>query len=84
MHWIYVVLIGFAAGLVAKLVTADRTVGGFIMTTVLGIVGSVFATWLGQKIGWYAPGESTGFIGAVVGAVIILAICHAVTDRRPG
>ena len=84
MHWIYVILIGFFAGLVAKLVTADRSVGGFIMTTVLGIIGSVFATWLGQKVGWYGPGEGAGFMGAVVGAVIILAVYHAITDRRSG
>jgi uncharacterized membrane protein YeaQ/YmgE (transglycosylase-associated protein family) len=84
MHWIYVILIGFFAGLIAKLVTADRSVGGFIMTTVLGIIGSVFATWLGQKVGWYGPGEGAGFMGAVVGAVIILAVYHAITDRRSG
>jgi uncharacterized membrane protein YeaQ/YmgE (transglycosylase-associated protein family) len=84
MHWIYVILIGFFAGLIAKLVTADRSVGGFIMTTVLGIIGSVFATWLGQKVGWYGPGEGAGFMGAVVGAVIILAVYQAITDRRSG
>ena len=84
MHWIYVILIGFFAGLVAKLVTADRSVSGFIVTTVLGIIGSVFATWLGQKVGWYGPGEGAGFMGAIVGAVIILAVYHAITDRRSG
>jgi uncharacterized membrane protein YeaQ/YmgE (transglycosylase-associated protein family) len=84
MHWIYVILIGFVAGFVAKFVTGDRKLGGFIVTTVLGMIGAVFATWLGQKVGWYAPGEGAGFMGAVVGAVIILAVYHAITDRRSG
>jgi uncharacterized membrane protein YeaQ/YmgE (transglycosylase-associated protein family) len=47
---------------------------GFVLTTILGIVGAFVATWLGQAIGWYGPGEGAGFIGAIVGAVIVLAI----------
>jgi uncharacterized membrane protein YeaQ/YmgE (transglycosylase-associated protein family) len=82
MHIIGVIVIGFVAGLVAKLLTSDRTAAGFIMTTLLGIVGAVFATWLGQTIGWYGPEQGAGFIGAVVGAIIILAIYHALTGRR--
>jgi uncharacterized membrane protein YeaQ/YmgE (transglycosylase-associated protein family) len=82
MHIIGVIVIGFIAGLVAKLLTSDRTAGGFIMTTLLGIVGAVFATWLGQVIGWYGPEQGAGFIGAIVGAVLILAIYHALVGRR--
>jgi uncharacterized membrane protein YeaQ/YmgE (transglycosylase-associated protein family) len=82
MHIIGVIIIGFVAGLIAKLLTSDRTAGGFIMTTLLGIVGAVFATWLGQIIGWYGPGQGAGFIGAIVGAIIILAIYHALAGRR--
>ena len=82
MHLLWVIIIGFVAGLIAKLLTSDRTPAGFIVTTVLGIVGSLVATWLGQAIGWYGPGEGAGFIGAIVGAVIILAIYHAVAGRR--
>ncbi|HXO89743.1 MAG TPA: GlsB/YeaQ/YmgE family stress response membrane protein [Stellaceae bacterium] len=48
------------------------------MTTLLGIVGAIFATWLGQQIGWYGPGQGAGFIGAIVGAVIILALYRAI------
>ena len=82
MHLLWVIVIGFVAGLIARLLTADRTPAGFIVTTVLGIIGSLVATWLGQAIGWYGPGQSAGFIGAVVGAVIILSIYHAVSGRR--
>ena len=59
-----------------------RDPGGFIITTLLGIVGAVVATYLGQAIGWYRAGEGAGFIGAVVGAVIVLAIYRWVAGRR--
>jgi uncharacterized membrane protein YeaQ/YmgE (transglycosylase-associated protein family) len=82
MHLLWVIIIGFVAGFIARLLTSDRSPAGFIVTTVLGIVGSLVATWLGQAIGWYGPGEGAHFIGAVVGAVIILAIYHAASGRR--
>jgi len=67
------IIIGFIAGVIAKLVTPGRPKPeGFILTTVLGIVGAVLATYLGQAIGLYHAGETAGFFGAVVGAVIIL------------
>lgn len=82
MHLIGTIIIGFVAGLVAKLLTPGRDPGGFIVTTLLGIVGAFVATYLGQAIGWYRADEGAGFIGAVVGAVILLAIYHMVV-RRP-
>ena len=70
---------GILAGLIARWLTPGRTeLRGFILTTLLGIVGALFATFLGQQIGWYAPGEKTGFIGAVIGAILILLIWRAV------
>jgi uncharacterized membrane protein YeaQ/YmgE (transglycosylase-associated protein family) len=81
MHIIGIIVIGFLAGVVAKLLTPGRDPGGFIITTVLGIVGAFVATYLGQAIGWYRADQGAGFIGAVVGAVIVLAIYHAVTRR---
>jgi len=81
-HIIGVIVIGFLAGLVAKLLTPGRDPGGFIVTTLLGIVGAIVASWLGQAIGWYGPDQGAGFIGAVVGAVIILAVYHATIGRR--
>ena len=81
MHVIGFIIIGFLAGIVAKLLTPGRDPGGFIVTTLLGIAGSLVATYLGQAIGWYRADQGAGFIGAVVGAVIVLAVYHAVTRR---
>jgi len=75
------IVIGFLAGLVAKFLHPGRDPSGFIVTTLLGIVGAVVATYLGQAVGWYRAGEGAGFIGAVVGAVIVLAIYNMVTRR---
>lgn len=55
---------------------------GFILTTILGIVGAFVATWLGQALGWYGPNEGAGFIGAIVGAVIVLAIWGIISKNR--
>jgi uncharacterized membrane protein YeaQ/YmgE (transglycosylase-associated protein family) len=76
LHWIGVIIIGFLAGLIAKWFVGGP--GGFIVTTLLGIVGSIFATWLGHRIGWYAPGQAAGFIGAIIGAILILVIYRAI------
>jgi uncharacterized membrane protein YeaQ/YmgE (transglycosylase-associated protein family) len=54
---------------------------GFILTTVLGIVGAFVATYLGQAVGWYQPGQEAGFIGAIVGAIIILVIWGFIAPR---
>lgn len=67
-------IIGLLAGLVAKLLMPGRDPGGFIITTLLGIAGAFVATWIGHAVGWYQQGEAAGFIGAVVGAIIILVI----------
>jgi uncharacterized membrane protein YeaQ/YmgE (transglycosylase-associated protein family) len=76
LHWLWVIIIGFLAGAIAKWFVAGP--GGFIVTTLLGIIGAIFASWLGQRIGWYAPGQNAGFIGAIVGAVLILVIYRAI------
>jgi len=82
MGIIWTILIGLIAGAVAKLLMPGRDPGGFIITTLLGIVGAVVATYLGAAIGWYRPGEGAGFIGAVVGAVIVLFIYRMIAGRR--
>jgi uncharacterized membrane protein YeaQ/YmgE (transglycosylase-associated protein family) len=72
---IWTIIIGFVAGVIAKLVTpGSNEPSGFILTTVLGIVGAFVASWLGQALGWYGPGEGAGLVGAVVGAIIVLLI----------
>ena len=71
----WTIVIGFLAGIVAKFIMPGRNEpSGFILTTILGIVGAFLATYLGQALGWYRADEGAGFIGAVVGAIIILAI----------
>ncbi len=79
---IWAVIIGGLAGTVAKYITPGRDPGGLLLTILLGIAGSVVATWLGEQIGWYRDGEGAGFIGSVVGAVIILFIYRMVARPR--
>jgi uncharacterized membrane protein YeaQ/YmgE (transglycosylase-associated protein family) len=80
---IWTIIIGFIAGVIAKFITPGKNEpSGFILTTILGIIGAFFATWLGQALGWYRPGEGAGLIGAVVGAVIVLLIWGVVMGRR--
>jgi uncharacterized membrane protein YeaQ/YmgE (transglycosylase-associated protein family) len=72
---VWAIVIGFVAGVVAKLITpGDNKPSGFILTTLLGIAGAFVATGLGQWIGWYGPDERAGLIGAIVGAVIVLTV----------
>ena len=83
MGIIWTIIIGFLAGLVAKfLVGGPNEPRGFILTTILGIIGAVVATYLGQALHWYSAGEGAGFIGAVVGAVIVLVVWGMIARRR--
>lgn len=68
------IIIGLVIGIVAKMLMPGRDPGGFIVTIVLGIAGAFVASYLGQTVGWYAPGQPAGFVAAVIGAMIILAI----------
>jgi uncharacterized membrane protein YeaQ/YmgE (transglycosylase-associated protein family) len=80
---LWTVLIGFIAGVLAKLITpGSNEPSGFILTTVLGIVGAFLATFLGQALGWYEAGEGAGLIGATVGAIIVLLVWGALASRR--
>ena len=76
MGIIWTIIIGLVAGIVAKFLHpgSSNEPSGFILTAALGIVGAFVATYLGQAIGWYRAGEGAGFIGAVVGAIIVLAV----------
>ena len=83
MGILWTILIGFVAGLIAKfIVPGNREPSGFILTTVLGIVGAFVASFLGQALGWYQPGEGAGLIGAVVGAIIVLFVWGLIARRR--
>lgn len=82
MEIIATIIIGLVVGVIAKLLMPGRDPGGFIITILLGIAGAFVATWLGQAIGWYGPGEGAGFIASVLGAILVLAIYRAVAGRR--
>src|SRR6478736_4595366 len=72
MSILWAILIGFVVGLIAKFLMPGRDGGGFILTALLGIVGAVAATFLGQAMGIYAAGQSAGFIASVIGAIVVL------------
>ena len=83
MGILWTIIIGFIAGVIAKfLMPGDNEPSGFILTAILGIVGAFVATYLGQALGWYHPGEGAGLIGAVVGAIIVLFVYHLVAGNR--
>jgi uncharacterized membrane protein YeaQ/YmgE (transglycosylase-associated protein family) len=83
MGILWTIIIGFLAGIIAKFITpGSNEPSGFILTTILGIVGAFVATWLGQALGWYHAGEGAGLIGAVVGAIIVLVIWGLIAGRR--
>lgn len=82
MGIIWTILIGFVAGVLAKLIfPGDREPSGFILTALLGVVGAFVATFIGQSLGWYTAGEGAGLVGAIVGALILLALWGAVSRR---
>ena len=82
MAIIWAIIIGFIVGIVAKFLMPGRDPGGFIVTALLGIVGALVATFLGQAMGIYAAGQSAGFIGAVIGAIVVLFVYHMIRGRR--
>jgi uncharacterized membrane protein YeaQ/YmgE (transglycosylase-associated protein family) len=83
MSILWTIIIGFIAGVIAKFIMpGDNEPAGFILTAILGIVGAFVATFLGQALGWYGPGEGAGLIGAVVGAIIVLLVYGMVARRR--
>jgi uncharacterized membrane protein YeaQ/YmgE (transglycosylase-associated protein family) len=82
MSIIWAIIIGFIVGLVAKFLMPGRDPGGFIITAVLGIVGALVATFLGQAMGLYGAGQSAGFIASVIGAMVVLFVYHLIRGRR--
>ena len=84
MTILWIILIGFIAGVIAKLIhPGPNEPSGFVLTTVLGIAGAFVATYLGQTLGWYGPDQGAGLIGAAVGAMIILFIWSMIARRSP-
>ncbi|MBL8414164.1 MAG: GlsB/YeaQ/YmgE family stress response membrane protein [Propionivibrio sp.] len=83
MGIIWTIIIGFIAGVLAKFIMpGSNEPSGFVLTTILGIVGAVVASYLGQALGWYAHGEGAGLIGAVIGAIVVLFVWGAFVKQR--
>lgn len=84
MSIIWTILIGFLVGIVAKFIMPgdESEPKGFILTAILGIIGAFVATYLGQAVGWYGHGESAGFFGAIVGAIILLFVYGLIAGRQ--
>lgn len=79
---IWIIVIGFVAGIIARIISpGPNDLQGFILTTVLGIVGAFVATFLGQAIGWYRIDEGAGLVGATVGALLVLFVWNRLTAR---
>ena len=83
LHILWVIIIGLVIGVVAKLLMPGKDPGGFIITILLGIAGSIVGTFIGRAFGLYSQGESAGFIMSVIGAIVLLAVYHFVRRRRP-
>src|SRR5881227_623600 len=83
MNILWIIVIGFIAGLIARLLApGPNNPSGFILTTVLGIVGAFLATFVGQAVGWYRLDQGVGLIGATIGAVVVLFIWHRLVAKR--
>ena len=83
MGIIWTIIIGFIAGVIAKfLMPGKNEPSGFILTTILGIVGAFVASYLGQALGWYSADEGAGLIGAVVGAIVVLFVWGLIAKKR--
>ena len=83
MGILWIILIGLIAGIIARLLApGPNKPSEFILTTVLGIAGAFLATFIGQLIGWYRPDQGAGFIGATVGAVIVLFVWNRLVAAR--
>jgi uncharacterized membrane protein YeaQ/YmgE (transglycosylase-associated protein family) len=79
---LYIILVGFVAGILARFLSpGPNNPSGFILTTVLGIVGAFVATWIGQAIGHYGPNQGAGFITATLGALVVLFIWNRLVAR---
>jgi uncharacterized membrane protein YeaQ/YmgE (transglycosylase-associated protein family) len=83
MHILWTIIIGLVAGLLARFFHPGNKFEpkGVILTALLGIVGAFVATYLGQAVGWYKTGEEAGFIGAIVGAIIVLVVWGVIAPR---
>ncbi len=78
MGLIWTILIGFVVGMLAKMLTPGRDPSGFFITIIIGVAGSLLATFLGRSLGWYQVGETAGFLAALVGSIILLLLYRVI------
>ena len=83
MHYVWMAVIGFIVGLVARAILPGTQSLGIILTAVLGIAGSFIAGFIGQALGWYAEGAPVGFIASVIGAIVLLFIVSKIKGSSP-
>lgn len=82
MAIIWTLIIGLVVGAVAKFIMPGKQGGGIIVTMILGIVGSIVATYAGQALGWYPAGAGAGFVASVIGAIVVLWIYGLIVGKR--
>ena len=83
MHFLWTLLAGFVIGIIAKMLTPGRDPQGCLITSGIGIAGSLIAKYLGEALDFYRPGERAGFLGSIVGAILLLLAYHAVRGKNP-
>lgn len=82
MNILWAIIVGLVVGVLAKLMMPGRDPGGFIITVLLGIAGSVVAGWIGHSMGWYREGQGAGIIASILGAMLLLFVYRMATGRR--
>jgi uncharacterized membrane protein YeaQ/YmgE (transglycosylase-associated protein family) len=79
---IWIIIVGFVAGIIARILSpGPNNPSGFILTTIIGILGAFLATWIGQAIGHYSADQGAGFITATIGALVVLFIWNRLVAR---
>ena len=82
MHWLWVFIVGLVVGLIAKMLMPGKDPGGFIITAILGILGSVISTYVGEKLGWWGETGMVHFLGSIGGAIVLLLLYHLLFKRN--
>ena len=80
--WLYIILIGFFVGLLGRFFMPGNNRMGCLLTIVLGVAGAVFAGWFGREMGWYSAGQPAGFVGAIIGAIVLLALLRLISGGK--
>jgi uncharacterized membrane protein YeaQ/YmgE (transglycosylase-associated protein family) len=82
MHLLIFLVFGLIVGALARLIVPGTEPGGWIISMVLGVLGSFLGTFLGRGLGWYQDGEAAGFLMSLIGAIVVVASYHAIAHRR--